>query len=267
MHAQQTLYNPQAHKQIRAVVGGGNVYSYVPGTNSVPELNFKEGIVAKLFEDPKVIDPATQRKMGESFKKGAGFRMPKELRLSTFEKEQGTKGTGGLWDQYVAWGEELKKATANVNIEEAKTYLTQLKNAKNNSEVAQIKQVVKIDNSDKLYKIIADIGKSKIQIVSGISNATKITNGYRHACAILDNKSVQCWGRNNQGQLGDGTFVDRNVPTAVTGVMNVVEIAPGYRHTCALLDNNTIQCWGQNNYGQLGDGTIINRTTPAEVQF
>ena len=143
MHAQQTLYNPQAHKQIRSVVGGGNVYSYVPGTNSVPELNFKEGIVANLFEDPKVIDPATQRKMGESFKKGAGFRMPRELRLSTFEKEQGTKGTGGLWDQYVAWGEELKKATANVNIEEAKTYLTQLKNAKNNSEVAQIKQVLR----------------------------------------------------------------------------------------------------------------------------
>ena len=104
-------------------------------------------------------------------------------------------------------------------------------------------------------------------IVSGISNATKITNGYRHACAILDNKSVQCWGRNNQGQLGDGTFVDRNVPTAVTGVKNVVEIAPGYRHTCALLDNDTIQCWGQNNQGQLGDGTTNSRTTPAEVQF
>ena len=104
-------------------------------------------------------------------------------------------------------------------------------------------------------------------IVSGISNATKITNGYRHVCAILDNKSVQCWGRNNQGQLGDGTFVDRNVPTAVTGVMNVVEIAPGYRHTCALLDNDTIQCWGRNNYGQLGDGTTIDRTTPSEVQF
>ena len=104
-------------------------------------------------------------------------------------------------------------------------------------------------------------------IVSGISNATKITNGYRHACAILDNKSVQCWGRNNQGQLGDGTFEDRNVPKAVTGVTNVVEIAPGYRHTCALLDNDTVQCWGQNNQGQLGDGTTTDRTTPAEVQF
>ena len=104
-------------------------------------------------------------------------------------------------------------------------------------------------------------------IVSGISNATEITNGYRHACAVLDNKSAQCWGRNNQGQLGDGTFVDRNIPVAVTGVKNVVEIAPGYRHTCALLDNDTVQCWGQNNQGQLGDGTTNSRTTPAEVQF
>ena len=104
-------------------------------------------------------------------------------------------------------------------------------------------------------------------IVSEISNVTAITNGYRHACAVLDNKSVQCWGRNNYGQLGDGTRVDRNVPTAVTGVTNVVEIAPGYRHTCALLDNDTVQCWGQNNQGQLGDGTTNSRTNPAEVQF
>ncbi len=142
MHAQQTLYNPQAHKQVRGVIGGGNVFQYVPGTDSAAELNFKQGIVANLFEDPKVIDPATQQKMGESFKKKAGFRMPKELRLSTFEKEQATKGTGGLWDQYVAWGEELKKLTATFTLAESKSYLTQLKNAKNNSEVAQIKQVL-----------------------------------------------------------------------------------------------------------------------------
>ena len=107
MHALQTLYNPQAHKQVRGVIGGGNVFQYVPGTNSATELNFKQGTVANLFEDPKVIDPATQQKMGESFKKMAGFRMPKELRLSTFENQQATKGTGGLWDQYVAWGEEI----------------------------------------------------------------------------------------------------------------------------------------------------------------
>ncbi|MDC1420380.1 chromosome condensation regulator RCC1, partial [Euryarchaeota archaeon] len=42
-----------------------------------------------------------------------------------------------------------------------------------------------------------------------------ITAGYGHTCAILDDGSVSCWGRNNYGQLGDGTSTQRNTPTAI----------------------------------------------------
>jgi alpha-tubulin suppressor-like RCC1 family protein len=45
--------------------------------------------------------------------------------------------------------------------------------------------------------------------------AVDIIAGFRHTCAILDDGSVSCWGRNNLGQLGDGTTTDRNTPTAI----------------------------------------------------
>ena len=130
MHAQQTLYNPQAHKQIRMVTGGGNKYQYIPGTMGPAETIFVEGMTANLFEDPKVKDIPR-----DSWKKEKGFRMPEEERIKTFRAEQATRGQGGLWDQYVAWGQELK-GLLNLDKKEARTYLYQIKNAANNPRQA-----------------------------------------------------------------------------------------------------------------------------------
>ncbi|MDG1549831.1 MAG: hypothetical protein P8Q94_07270, partial [Candidatus Poseidoniaceae archaeon] len=86
--------------------------------------------------------------------------------------------------------------------------------------------------------------------------AIAISAGYDHTCAILDNGEVSCWGMNNYGQLGDGTTINRNIPTQIQVSLGskAVAISAGVRHTCAILDNGEVYCWGDNQYGQLGDG-------------
>lgn len=88
--------------------------------------------------------------------------------------------------------------------------------------------------------------------------------GYDHTLAVLANGTVTAWGRNPQGQLGDGSTATRNTPGPVTGVANVIAVAAG-DHSLALTTAGRVWAWGINNVGQLGDGTTSNRTTPVLV--
>ena len=98
--------------------------------------------------------------------------------------------------------------------------------------------------------------------------ATAISSGGRHTCAILDDGSLVCWGRNDGGQLGDGSSTSRDVPVDVdTGDKTAVAVTTGYYHTCALLDDNSVVCWGSNDFGQIGDETIVNKNTPTDVDL
>jgi alpha-tubulin suppressor-like RCC1 family protein len=111
----------------------------------------------------------------------------------------------------------------------------------------------------------ANPGTAQPVVVSGITGATAITTGAYHACALLGNGTVRCWGRNGQGQLGDGTFTQANTPRAVSGITGAVAISGGGAHTCALLSDGTVRCWGENEVGQLGNGTTTTSATPVQV--
>jgi len=94
--------------------------------------------------------------------------------------------------------------------------------------------------------------------------ATAIDTGYDHTCALLDNASVKCWGRNVYGALGkgnndalgdDANEMGDNLTSIDLGTgRTATAISAGYRHTCALLDNASVKCWGYGAKGQLGLG-------------
>ncbi len=99
--------------------------------------------------------------------------------------------------------------------------------------------------------------------------AKSISAGGSHACAILDNNTLKCWGYNQDGELGLGDLDYRgDAPNEMGDNLPVVNLGTGRtakkvsctgHHTCALLDNNTVKCWGHNSYGQLGQGDTDQR--------
>jgi len=101
--------------------------------------------------------------------------------------------------------------------------------------------------------------------------AVQLTAGSAHACALLDNHSVQCWGNNSDGQLGVGDTTDRQTPTTVTlpAGKSVAQITTGIEytkgHTCALFTDGTVSCWGGNTYGQLGLGNTDPLNAPSST--
>lgn len=94
---------------------------------------------------------------------------------------------------------------------------------------------------------------------------SKVAVGGLHSCAVLADQTVQCWGNNEQGQLGNGTTTTSTVPRLVTGITTATAVAAGNNHTCALLSGGTVQCWGLTGNGQVGDGTTYDATQNSQL--
>jgi alpha-tubulin suppressor-like RCC1 family protein len=85
-----------------------------------------------------------------------------------------------------------------------------------------------------------------------------------HSMIIKTDGSLWGFGRNAEGQLGDGTTTNRNTPTLIIS-SGVVQVARGHRHTLVVKTDGSLWTFGHNNYGQLGDGSTTNRTTPTQI--
>ena len=89
-----------------------------------------------------------------------------------------------------------------------------------------------------------------------------VSLGNSHACAILDNGRLKCWGRNDDGRLGLGDTNNRgdepgemgdNLPYVRLGKgLTVQMVSLGRKHSCALLSNYKVKCWGVDIHGSLG---------------
>lgn len=105
-----------------------------------------------------------------------------------------------------------------------------------------------------------------VAVVGLDSGVLSVALGAAHTCALSAGGAVSCWGRNESGQLGDGTTTDRSGPVAVVGLASAVQAVASWEdHTCALTTDGAVMCWGNNESGQLGDGTNTNRSTPVAV--
>jgi Regulator of chromosome condensation (RCC1) repeat len=99
-----------------------------------------------------------------------------------------------------------------------------------------------------------------------VPKATAISAATDHACALLSDATVKCWGSNGSGQLGDGTHTRRLTAVAVQRLAGAAGVSTAWETSCALLAAGTATCWGDNRFGELGDGTKTSSSTPVAVQ-
>ena len=99
--------------------------------------------------------------------------------------------------------------------------------------------------------------------LSGLT-LTEITTGTSYTCALSSAGAAYCWGKNNSGQLGNGTTTTpQDTATAVTtsgtpmSGVTLTQIAGGLggAFVCALSAAGAVYCWGGGASGQLGNGT------------
>jgi alpha-tubulin suppressor-like RCC1 family protein len=88
------------------------------------------------------------------------------------------------------------------------------------------------------------------------NDPVSIAGGYHHHCAVMKNGDVYCWGRNEKGELGDGTLASKSKPTKVMGLPGpAVQVDGGASasamnytpKTCAVLASGDLYCWGEGN--------------------
>lgn len=89
----------------------------------------------------------------------------------------------------------------------------------------------------------------------------QVVFGGMHACALLENGSIRCWGEGPGLGLGNDIEIGDDEPPSAVRALDVggkaVALAAGTAHTCALLDRGAVRCWGESRYGALGYGNRV----------
>ena len=109
-----------------------------------------------------------------------------------------------------------------------------------------------------------------------VTKVIYISAGSYHSIAVNSNGDLYSWGWNGQGQLGNGTNTDSNVPLPVRAAgtpmagKKIVHVSTGgnfYKgSSLALSSEGKVYSWGANDQGQLGNGTATNSNLPVEVK-
>ena len=110
--------------------------------------------------------------------------------------------------------------------------------------------------------------KSVPTAVSGGHKFAYLAGGYLYNCAIRTDGAAYCWGMNSNGAggaLGDGTNINKSVPTPVSGNHKFIDLATSHSHACGIRTDGAAYCWGDNYWGGLGDGTTTTSFTPVAV--
>ena len=112
------------------------------------------------------------------------------------------------------------------------------------------------------------ISDTENSVLKGKNIKNISANGYT-VCAIDDNGKVYTWGKNNYGQLGNGTTTNSSMPICISDVQNnalnnatITKIITRSVDIYAIDDNGKLYAWGGNNYGQLGNGTTTSSNVP-----
>ncbi|MEZ5351924.1 MAG: BACON domain-containing carbohydrate-binding protein [Bryobacteraceae bacterium] len=97
------------------------------------------------------------------------------------------------------------------------------------------------------------------------SRGRRITASRDHGMVVRTDGAVLAWGRNQAGQLGDGSTTDRSTPGLVLGVAGAQQASAGWTHGLAVKTDGTVRSWGSNSSGQLGIGNNLQQLTSVQV--
>jgi len=103
-----------------------------------------------------------------------------------------------------------------------------------------------------------------VEVASGVAAVTTSQLG-DEPCSLFLKTDGSLWamGGNRNGQLGDGTTVNRSTPVQIA--TGVVKVAGGSGYNLFIKADASLWAMGANDYGQLGDGTTVNRSSPVRV--
>jgi len=112
---------------------------------------------------------------------------------------------------------------------------------------------------------------SPVQTISGGTNWIQIATGYQQSAGIKSDGTLWLWGRNSEGQLGNGANIDVSSPiqtiSSGTNWKQIYLCDPSAigSYAIGVKSDGTLWTWGTNNYGQLGDGTNTSRSSPVQT--
>ena len=107
-------------------------------------------------------------------------------------------------------------------------------------------------------------GSAAVAAASAPLNFSQVSAGSGQSCGVTVDNRLFCWGRNDHGQVGDGSQTDRLRPTPIAQALRFRLVSAGDLYTCAVTTDFHAFCWGQ-NFGALGDGTSTERHAPVRV--
>ena len=173
-----------------------------------------------------------------------------------------TMGAIELKEQIVRYSEHLSSLTRKVNGSAKINCFNAINNIMSN-EITNVSDAAGTQINDTMTENSKNFGLFSAQPVQG--QFIQIVGGDSYSLALKNDGTVWACGRNDKGQLGDGTKTDKATVVQVSGLSEITAIAGGYSHSLALKNDGTVWAWGCNDYGELGDGTKSYKTTAVQV--
>lgn len=102
-------------------------------------------------------------------------------------------------------------------------------------------------------------------VIDGGQTYLKVLVATDFTCGLTTTNKIKCWGRNNYGQLADGTTTDSPSPISVDSSTDYIDLALGVDHVCGITNNNLVKCWGRNSNSQIGNGSTTNALSATQV--
>ncbi len=120
---------------------------------------------------------------------------------------------------------------------------------------------------DHTFAAPKQLGKVQSKPPPTMEGIVQVSCGASHTGSITDEGSLYMWGRNHDGQLGDGTKITKDKPTYVKIKGQIIEVSCGGYHTGAITAEGKLYMWGYNSNGQVGDGTTIDKSKPVLIKI